>query len=266
MTSELAVLLDGELVGAVRPGRERSCWFAYSHDYTSGRRRVPLSLTMPVASGRYDIAKWLDGLLPPRLDAREQWAQRYGAASLDPIDMLATPIGWDCAGAVQFCPLETLPEMLARDSGTIELSEDQLSRHLEAVRLRRLDQAAPPQWAPFSLAGLQAKTALYRSSEIWALPIGSMPSTYILKVALPEFPDNDLVEHVCMSALRRAGVPAARTEIVQAAQERAIAIERYDRRRVDGASAVSTKRTCAKRLGSRRISNTKGALVPRPPT
>ena len=234
MSSELAVLLAGELAGFVQAGREQSCWFAYDAGYTSGRGRVPLSLTVPVAAGRYDISDWMDGLLPAGLEVREHWASIFGAASSGPMDMLATPVGWDCAGAVQFCPPERLEEMTERPSGAVEMGEEELARHLQAVRLVVPDVGPANVLVPFSLAGAQAKTVLCRSANGWAIPTGGTPSTHILKVALREFPDNDLVEHVCMSALRRAGAAAARTEIVYAGNERAIAIEGYDRRLAGG--------------------------------
>ena len=67
----------------------------------------------------YDIADWMDGLLPNRLDVRERWMREYAARSTLAIDMLATPMGWDCAGAVQFCPAEAATEMLARRPGLV---------------------------------------------------------------------------------------------------------------------------------------------------
>ena len=234
MSGELAVLLAGELAGFVRAGQEQSCWFSYNADYTGGRERVPLSLTVPVAVGRYDIFDWMDGLLPTSTEVRGEWAERYGAASIWPMDMLSTPIGLDCAGAVQFCLPDRLSELKSRSAEKVEMSEAELARHLEFVR-RGMSSAVPPQfWAPFSLAGAQAKTVLCRAADRWAKPAGGEPSTHILKIALPSYPDSDLVEHVCMSALRQAGIAAARTEIVYAGDESAIAIERFDRREADG--------------------------------
>lgn len=229
MSPELLVFMHGEPIGRVAEGRDRSCWFTYLPSYAERRDPVPLSLTAPVGAGRYDISDWMDGLLPDRFDVREHWRRSHGARSILAIDMLATPMGWDCAGAVQFCPEHAVDEMLARRPGAEMLGEGELARHLESVRRSMPDLYGAPQWMPFSLAGAQAKTALVRDASGWAKPSGGCPSTHILKVALPNFEDNDLVEHVCMSALRLCGVPAARTEIVHAGGERAIAIERFDR-------------------------------------
>lgn len=226
----LAVLVGGRLAGTVRAGREGACWFSYDPDYASDRAAIPLSLSIPVEGRERDIADWMDGLLPARIEAREFWATQYGAASDDPMDLLATPIGWDCAGAVQFCARDRLGEMTSRSPGIVPLEEHEVENRLE-----RLHRGMPPPstlgpMAPFSLAGAQAKTVLCKMPDGgWAAPEGGMPSTHILKVALPGYPDTDLVEHVCMAALRRAGIAAARTEIVTAGSQRAIAVERYDR-------------------------------------
>ena len=229
MSADLAVLLHGEPVGRVREGRDRACWFSYLPEYTERRDAVPLSLTMPVGGGRYEAHEWLQSLLPNRLDVLEHWAGLHASRSLLPMDMLATPIGWDCAGAVQFCVEDDLDEMLSRDPGLEALSTDELGAHLESVRRGVPNLPDAPPWTPFSLAGAQAKTVLRRIGSQWAIPTGGAPSTHILKVALPGFEDNDLVEHICMRTLRRCGVPAARTEILRAGNERAIAVERYDR-------------------------------------
>ncbi|MCY4422871.1 MAG: HipA domain-containing protein [Acidimicrobiaceae bacterium] len=229
MKSELLVFMHGEPIGRVVEGRERACWFSYLPEYTEQRNRVPLSLTVPIGTSRYDISHWMDGLLPNRLDVREHCMRSYGARSTLAMDMLATLMGWDCAGAVQFCPEDAASEMLARRPRTEPLGETELARHLESVRRNMPDLLGAPQWVPFSLAGAQAKTALIHDASGWAKPTGGHPSTHILKIALSNFEDNDLVEYVCMTALRLCGVAAPRVEIVQAEGERAIAVERFDR-------------------------------------
>ena len=47
-----------------------------------------------------------------------EWGRRTGA-SADVFGLLATPIGHDCAGAVQFCPPERLNELCARPGGAM---------------------------------------------------------------------------------------------------------------------------------------------------
>ena len=228
----LAVLLCDEVVGSVERGRDRTAWFAYTPSYTTSDNAVPLSLTVPVTEDRYEISRWMDGLLPDRLDVREQWARRYKAASWQPFDMLATPIGLDCAGAVQFCSPDQINDLQQRNGGMVPVNEEELAAHLAALRsgvaapLRALEE-----WPLFSLAGAQTKTALHLTDSGWHFATGGTPSTHIVKIAMSAYPDNDLVEHVCMATLRRAGIPAADTHIVYCGGERAVAVERFDRRR-----------------------------------
>jgi len=85
----------------------------------------------------------------------------------------------------------------------------------------------------FSLAGAQAKTALYfdeRTSR-WGDPSGAISTTHILKPAIGGLDDHDLNEHLCLSAARLLGLPAAMTEVLSLGAERVIAVTRYDRRR-----------------------------------
>ena len=94
---------------------------------------VPLSLTVPVTEDRYETSRWTDGLLPDRLDVREQWARRYKAASQQPFDMLATPIGLDCAGAVQFCSPDQTNDLQQRTGGLVPVKKEKLAGHLTVV-------------------------------------------------------------------------------------------------------------------------------------
>ncbi|WP_419843101.1 HipA N-terminal domain-containing protein [Candidatus Poriferisodalis sp.] len=74
--------------------------FTYSaaclHDQT-----VPLSLSVPLGQGLHRIDAWLDGILPDNPDVRVAWAEHSGAKGSQPVDLLATQIGLDCAGAAR---------------------------------------------------------------------------------------------------------------------------------------------------------------------
>lgn len=228
----LTVLLCDEVVGSVERGRDRTAWFTYKPSYTTSDDAVPLSLTVPVTTDRYEISRWMDGLLPDRLDVREQWARRYKAVSQQPFDMLATPIGLDCAGAVQFCSPGQTDDLRQRNGGMVPVNEEELEAHLAALRSGiAAPRRAVEEWPPFSLAGAQTKTALHLTDSGWHFATGGTPTTHIVKIAMSAYPDNDLVEHVCMATLRRAGIPAANTQIVSVGDERAVAVERFDRRR-----------------------------------
>lgn len=103
-----------------------------------------------------------------------------------------------------------------------------------AQRLRDLRQDATT-WlgrtfsGQFSLAGAQAKTALFYDGRRWGIPSGATPTTHILKPAVARFDDHDLNEHLCLDAARRTGLSAVRTRVERFEGETAIVVTRYDR-------------------------------------
>src|SRR3546814_6493642 len=62
------------------------------------------------------------------------------------------------------------------------------------------------QTGKFSLAGAQAKIALHRTDSGWTDPHGAIPSTHIIKPAIPGMEDQDLVEHVTMRTAATLGL------------------------------------------------------------
>jgi serine/threonine-protein kinase HipA len=56
-----------------------------------------------------------------------------------------------------------------------------------------------------------------------------MPTTHILKPALAGFEDQHLNEHLCLSAARSVGLPAAVSTVEAFEDESAVVIERFDR-------------------------------------
>jgi serine/threonine-protein kinase HipA len=89
------------------------------------------------------------------------------------------------------------------------------------------DALAPGQ---FSLAGAQSKFALYQSpGGEWGLPSGRKATTHIFKPSLPYLADQDVNEHLCLVAAGKLGLLAARSEITQFGDQRAIVLRRYDR-------------------------------------
>ncbi|WP_428121385.1 HipA domain-containing protein [Candidatus Poriferisodalis sp.] len=90
------------------------------------------------------IETWLDGLLPDLPADREQWRLLVGAASIDPFNLLSTPIGTECAGAVQFEP-DGATDAVDRPSALERVSEAEvgLIGGLETLIVQRFDRARP---------------------------------------------------------------------------------------------------------------------------
>ena len=84
----------------------------------------------------------------------------------------------------------------------------------------------------FSLAGAFAKTALYRDGSAarrWGEPYGSQPSTHILKVPMPNQPEQSVNEHFCLTTARYSGLAAAESELQTWAGHTVVVVGRFDR-------------------------------------
>jgi len=227
----LSVLLGGRLIGAVTEERGEF-HFEYAEDYRAGRRVTPLSLSMPISSRRYGdpvVRPFLWGLLPDSEQVIERWARSYQVSPRNPFALLHH-VGADCAGAAQFVAPGDVERLLEGEGGIEWLDKAEIAGRLRTLR------RDPAAWhlsvtGQFSLAGAQAKTALYFEADTgrWGDPWGATPTTHILKPAITGFDDHDLNEHVCLRAARALGLEAATTDVVGFDDERAIVVERYDR-------------------------------------
>lgn len=194
---------------------------------------TPLSTAMPATGTVYPdkvITPWLWGLLPENPQVLARWARQYQTSAASAPRLLATPIGRDCPGAVQFTPDANPP---AR-TGDIEWLDDQdvgaLLRQLREDQTAWLGSATTGQ---FSLAGAQRKTALLHDQGRWGLPSGATPTTHVLKPAISGLDGHDINEHLCLTAARQLGLRAAITRVETFGDEQAIVVTRYDRAPVD---------------------------------
>ena len=235
MTDALTVLLGSEVAGTLTRAKGGKLSFVYDDTYRRAEAPTPLSVSMPPQVRSHPdrvVLPWLWGLLPDNDAVLARWARRFSVSATTPFGLLASPVGQDCAGAVRFVAPDSLDAALVRPGRVRWLTDDEV-----AARLGELRQD-PTAWlggdftGRFSLAGAQAKTALYRHSDgRWGLPVGAAATSHILKPALAGFDDHDLNEHLCLRAAAIAGLPAVRSELVSFGAETAILTERYDRLR-----------------------------------
>ena len=86
-----------------------------------------------------------------------------------------------------------------------------------------------------SIAGVQEKTALLRFRGRWQKPIGTTPTTHILKPQIGRLPSGiDLSysvenEYLCLTLTRALGLPSAHVEMATFGAKRALVVERFDR-------------------------------------
>ena len=237
--TDLCVLIDGIEAGTLTRGDGRRLRFEYRELYAAHPSSSPLSLSMPLDVRTHThaaVAPWLAGLLPDNPDVLRRWAREFAVGDTEPFSLLATPIGEDCAGGVQFVRPGRVEAMLA-DPGSIEwLDEHDLAERIREMiqddtawlaRARRVGRFT----GQFSLAGRQAKTALLFEDGRWGIPSGRIPTTHIVKPPIRGLRDQELVEHLCLDAARGSGLPAAESRVLAIEDVSAIVVTRYDRRR-----------------------------------
>lgn len=231
---ELSILVKDTLAGSLTHNSQDRLEVTYRDDWRIGDEVTPLSLSMPVAQRSHPdsvVRPYLKGLLPDNDDVLNRWGRQYQVSATNPFALL-TYVGEDCAGAVQFVRPDRLQALLAGDGEIEWLDEDAVAQRVRALRKDPTAWHSTGITGQFSLAGAQAKTALFYDAvgRRWGLPSGRIATTHILKPAITGFDDHDLNEHLCLMAARIAGLSAAASHVEAFASERVIVIERYDRR------------------------------------
>lgn len=231
----LTVALNGRRIGQLRKQPSGAVDFAYDPDWLSWDYAFAVSLSLPLRDDRYVGAQVLavfDNLLPDNDRIRRRVAERVGAEGDDAYSLLAA-IGRDCVGALQFLPEGEAPEA----PGAIRaepLTDEQIAAMLANLAAAPLG-LTKDQAFRISLAGAQEKTALLRQNGQWLLPLGTTPTTHILKPQIGHLPGGiDLTnsvenEFLCMKITKALGLPTAEVEITDFAGKHVLVVERFDR-------------------------------------
>ena len=233
----LAVFVEGTHAGELRKrggGHGDAAVLTYSDHYRSLPSPTPLSVCLPVSRSSGDADAWIDGALPDSPRTRQAWASKYSAASASPFDLLRTPAGLECAGAVQFSPPGRVPRSAPELRDT---PDDRLALWARTARAARIPVVGPIGGrGGFSLPGAQPKHALYWDGEQWHVPIGGHPTNRILKIGVLDrsYPDADIAEHITMRAASALGLPVAHTELLEIGGERLLSVHRFDRHYKNG--------------------------------
>jgi serine/threonine-protein kinase HipA len=239
MAGLLRVLYQGDPIAALEQTQAGQLQLRYDTAVVEQHSSDPiLSVTLPVRQAAYEgepLRAFLDGLLPEE-SLREHVARRYRLALDDTFGLLRA-IGGDCAGAISFVEPADLDRWQSR-SGTVQwLDEDALFRLIDELPLRPLGDD-PEEGFRISLAGAQSKLALVVGMDgRMGLPVGSTPSTHILKpqsaamtgsgrAAFPWMVEN---EAFCLRLAANAGFTSANASLLHVRGVRLLLVERFDR-------------------------------------
>lgn len=235
----LNVLINNRLVGRLSKEPSGAIAFQYDRSWLEWEYGFAVSLSLPVRETAYTgvpVSAVFDNLLPDNEGVRRRVAERTGADGTDAYSLLER-IGRDCVGAMQFLPDDVPPDKdhAIRGEPVYEDEIEQILANLGRAPLG-IDQEHDFR---ISVAGAQEKTALLFHDGQWMRPVGTTPTTHILKPQLGKIPtafgEIDMAasvdnEHYCLVLLSAFGLPVARTEIASFGKRRVLVVERFDRR------------------------------------
>lgn len=236
--ASLNVLINNRFVGRLVKEPSGAILFQYDQSWLDWEPSFAISFSLPMRETAYTgapVTAVFDNLLPDNPNVRKRIAERVGAQGSDYYSLLES-IGRDCVGAMQFIPdgdaFDTEPHVTGEPVDDNEV--ERILANLAQVPLG----IEPDQEFRISVAGAQEKTALLFHEDKWMRPIGTTPTTHILKPQLGQIPtafgmidmeasvDN---EHYCLELMRAFGLDVANTEIVTFGKRRVLAVERFDR-------------------------------------
>jgi len=233
--------MEGQIAGSLDLSDASRPVFAYDASYLDEPHATPLSTRYPLDDrpiGDVSLRNWLTGVLPDDERVLRSLCEDHDVSAADRLVLLGTPMGAECAGAVQFCPPDETARLVAGEGGLQELSDDEV---IDWLRRLRNDPAYRPDLAlvsaGFSLAGMQPKIALRLEDDRWHVPWGAEPSNRIIKVTRHgAYPHEAVMEHLTMRTAARMGITTARTKVMSVEDVEAIIITRYDRARLGDSS------------------------------
>lgn len=231
----LNVYLNGRLVGRLRRESSGAIDFQYDKEWLAWDNAIPVSISLPLREDRYigdPVIAVFDNLLPDNEAIRKRVAERSQADGADAYSLL-TAIGRDCVGALQFLPDGMNPGK-AGDIDARAVNDAEVAKIVSDLAKNPLG-IGDDQDFRISLAGAQEKTALLYWNDKWYVPHGTTATTHIIKPQIGQLPNGiDLTnsvenEHLCLELVAAFGLPVAKSKIIDFADKRVLAIERFDR-------------------------------------
>jgi len=232
----LRVLLNNRLVGHLAKDAGGAVGFRYDTGWLGWDNALPVSLSLPLREDAYrgaPVVAVFDNLLPDADALRRHVAERVGADGIDAFSLLSA-IGRDCVGALQFVPGDVDAPGAAGPIDGEPIDDAAIGRLIGNLAQAPLGLSRDDPFR-ISVAGAQEKTALLRHQGRWLKPLGTTPTTHILKPRIGRLPNGiDLTlsvenEFYGLKLAAAFGLPAARAEIRDFGGAAALVIERFDR-------------------------------------
>ena len=227
MAHEIGVWLFEQPVGTLSMESGR-LFFQYRHDWLDHPNAIALSQSLPLGPERFDdhqCRAFFAGLLPEG-NLRRLIARQCQVSSQNDFALLSA-IGGECAGAITLLPARQT--MITDKHTEVEwLDERQFVDLLE--ELPRRPMLAGRDGIRLSLAGAQDKLPVVFDGNRIGLPMGTQPSTHILKPPIAAVEGSVMNEAFCLALTKAMNMPTAEGQVFQVKDRQVLLVARYDRR------------------------------------
>ena len=240
----LNVFYNTRQVGQLIREKSGAIQFSYLEGWLDWEYSFPVSISLPLRDEKFtgaQVSAFFDNLLPDYEPILKLVAERVGAEGTDAFSLL-TEIGRDCVGALQFLPDDAAPQSQNKLTGT-ELTDEDVGDILKSLDVTPLGIRRDNDFR-ISIAGAQQKTALLFNGGRWIKPSGSTPTTHIIKPQIGSLSNGmDLSnsvenEYLCMKLIESFDLRTAHVEIAQFNNQKALVIERFDRKWASNGSLI----------------------------
>lgn len=237
LSQTLYVFMNGTRVGVLTRKVTGELQFQYDELWLQHPARRPISLSMsPLTEVPFTgekVENFFDNLLPDNENIRRRIRARFQARSTQCFDLLSE-IGADCVGALQ---LLKQPNVLQQKKIKAHPIND-----AEIASLLKHYQSAPLGMQPgtdfrISIAGAQEKTALLWHKNQWNIPLGTTPTSHIIKLPIGyiqhsgmDLSDSVENEWLCLQILDAYELPVNMAKITVFHHMKVLVVERFDRR------------------------------------
>lgn len=202
--------------------------FVYVPDYVSAPG-PPLSRALPVRAEPFDdtVTESFFANLLPEGKVRRAAARLRNVSERNDFGLLSA-LGGDCAGAISLVQPGERARPAERERTVEWLDDATLAAAIDDVPRRPL-MADPDGDVRISLAGAQDKLVVVVEDGRIGQPLGSTPSTHIIKTPIDELVDSVANEAFCLRLAGKLGIGAANATVERVAGREFLLVERYDR-------------------------------------
>ena len=199
------------LAGMILGNSSADAVFRYDPAYLAGQDSKALSISLPFQSEEFSVQKtkaFFEGLLPEGF-TRRSVAQWLRADENDYLTILAG-LGRECLGAIQVLGEAEIPPKPAYRQLTEKEVRDFAAEGATA-------SAELVTKAHLSLTGASGKVGLYyeEAGKTWYLPVGTAPSTHIVKQSHVRLQDIVINEQLCQLTAKKLGINVPESFIVE---------------------------------------------------